>query len=159
MRQSKEEYAKRIEQATPLQLTLINYELLLHAIDDARAAAAKSDDCKIALDKARECLATLYTTLDMDVEFSKDLANLYLFVNQSIIHAGLKRSDDEKNQLLDDAFQIMTQLSAAWLTLADDENLADKLADGERRFAGLTYGKDGQLEEYQDFDPDRGYKA
>jgi len=159
MRQTKDDYAKRIEEATPLQLILINYELLLRAMDDARAAAAKSPECIAALDKSRECLAQLYTALDMDIEFSKDLASLYLFVNQSIIHAAMKRRDSDKNQLLFDAYEIVQQLAAAWQALAADDSLPQTAPETERRFAGLTYDKDGNLSEYQDFDPNRGYKA
>jgi len=159
--QSANELTKRIEEATPLQLTIINYELLLKSIEEARQTAAKSTHCAAALDKARECLAQLYTTLDMDIEFSKDLMDLYLFVNRSLIHAGIQRNEDEKNQLLTDAAAIVTGLLNAWKTLDADEHLLEKLVgkDAEQIIAGLTYGKDGKLEEFQDFDPSRGYKA
>ena len=155
----KDKYIQRINEASPLQLTIINYELLLANILDGRKAAPRSAECTAALDKARECLATLFTTLDMNIEFSKDLANLYLYVNKCIIHAGMRRTDDEKNVMLDDAAKILSELKTAWQTLAADENLLAKMAEGEQTYAGLTYGKDGKLEEYQDFDPNKGYKA
>lgn len=156
-----DEYIKRIEGATPLQLTVINYELLLANMEKARKGSARSAESAVALDKAKECLAQLYVTLDMDIEFSKDLSDLYLYVNRALIHAGMKRTDQEKNELLEDAISIVTKLLEAWQTLAADDGLLERLVGSESQqiFAGLTYGKDGKLEEYQDFDPNRGYKA
>ena len=158
---SKDDYTKRIEDATPLQLTVINYELLLDNMEEARKAEARSVGSTLALDKAKECLAQLYATLDMDIEFSKDLSDLYLYVNRALIHAGMKRTNEEKNELLEDASGIVKGLLGAWQTLADDDGLLERLLGSENQqiFAGLTYGKDGKLEEYQDIDPNRGYKA
>ena len=159
----KDDLVKRIEDATPLQLTIINYELLLDNIATASKAAPRSAGCSAALEKAQECLSLLYTTLDMDIDFSKDLAELYLFVNRCLIQAGMKRDVEEKNLLLADATNIMTEMMGAWKTLAADENLLEKLvgADSQQVFAGLTYGRDGKAVEYhdQDYDPNRGYKA
>ena len=161
---SKKDLVKRIEDATPLQLTIINYELLLENIAAATKAEPRSAGCNAALDKARECLSLLYTTLDMDIDFSKDLAELYLFVNQCLIQAGMKRNAEDKNLLLADATNIITEMMGAWQTLAADENLLEKLLGAEQQqqiYAGLTYGKDGKAVEYhdQDYDPNRGYKA
>lgn len=163
LKTSKSNLVKRIEDATPLQLTIINYELLLENIAAATNAKPRSTECSTALDKARECLSLLYTTLDMDIDFSKDLAELYLFVNRCLIQAGMKRNDEEKNPLLADATNIITEMLGAWQTLAADDNLLEKLlgADSQQVIAGLTYGKDGKAVEYhdQDYDPNRGYRA
>jgi flagellin-specific chaperone FliS len=158
----KQDFAKRINQATPLQLTVINHELLLVFMDEASAAAAGTAECAEALKSAQAAIAELHAALDMDIEFSKDLGNLYIFVNKCLIHAGMKRAgqNDEKDARLAEARGIVTELLAAWQALDADKGLYERLlGDGQKIFAGLTYGKDGQLEEYQDFDPDRGYKV
>ena len=157
---TKQDFEKRINDATPMQLTVINYELLLFFMDEAKAAAAKTPECVAALEKARAALSELHATLDMDVEFSKDLGNLYIFVNKCLIHAGMKRTNDEKNAELTEARGIIAELLEAWQTLEADKDLYEKLlGNSPKIFAGLTYNKDGKLEEYQDFDPDRGYKV
>ena len=156
----KQDFAKRIENATPMQLTVINYELLLYFMDEARAAAVGTPECATALERARAATAELHAALDMNIEFSKDLGNLYLYINKCLIHAGMKRNDAEKNAQLVDARGIVTEMLEAWQTLNEDPELYKRhLADNQKIFAGLTYGKDGQLEEYQDFDPDRGYRV
>jgi len=159
MRPSKEEYAKKIGAATPLELTLINHELLLANMEDAMAAAAQSAECKTALDAARECLAALFLTLDMDLEISKDLGALYMFVNKTIIHAGIKRRDNEKNPLLAVAIDIMTQMQAAWRALEKDETAGAVIAQRQKIVEELLSGKGHLIEEYEDFNPNRGYKA
>jgi len=159
---TKQDFSNRINNATPMQLTVINHEMLLFFMDEASAVAAGTPELTAALERARSALAELHAALDMDIEFSKDLGNLYLFINKRLIHAGMKRKgyDDEKNAQLAEARPIVAELLTAWQTLDADPKLYEKLlGNNQKIFAGLTYGKDGQLEEYQDFDPDRGYRV
>ena len=157
---TKQAFANRIENATPMQLIVINYELLLLFMDEASVAAAGTPECVAALESARGALAELHAALDMDIEFSKDLGNLYIFVNRCLIHAGTRRNNDEKNSQLAEGRGIVAELLEAWQTLDADEGLYERiLGSSQKIFAGLTYGKDGRLEEYQDFDPNRGYRV
>jgi flagellin-specific chaperone FliS len=157
---TKQDFVNRIENATPMQLVVINYELLLFFMDEASAVAAGTPACTTALESARAATAELHAALDMDIEFSKDLGNLYIFINKCLIHAGMKRTDEEKNALLAEARHVASELFEAWQTLDSDPKLYERLLGSSQKiFAGLTYGKDGKLEEYQDFDPDRGYKV
>ncbi|MCL2168673.1 MAG: flagellar protein FliS [Defluviitaleaceae bacterium] len=154
--------AERIENASPLELTVITHEILLERIDAAIKAAPRSQECEDALDKARDCVASLYETLNMEIEFSGDLADLYLYVNGVLINAGVIREMDAKNSELSSVRRIIAELSEAWQALFDDPDLPNKLkaeAENPQIFAGLTYGADGQLTEFQDFDPDGGYKV
>jgi len=131
-------------------------------MDEASAAAARTPELAAALKSAQNAVAELHASLDMDIEFSKDLGNLYIYINKCLIHAGVKREgyDDDKNAQLSDARGIVTELLKAWQTLETDEDLYEKLLGSNQKiFAGLTYGKDGQLSEFQDFDPDGGYKV
>jgi len=157
---TKQDFVDRIENATPMQLVVINYELLLFFMDEASVAAAGTPQCAAALESARASVAELHAALDMSIEFSKDLGNLYIFINRCLIHAGMKKTNDEKNALLTEARGIVSELHASWQTLNADPSLYERIiGDNQKIFAGLTYGKDGRLEEYQDFDPNRGYKV
>jgi len=152
---------ERITNASPLELTVINYEILLANIDKALAAEAKSDKASYALDKARECIAALYMTLDMDIEFSQDLEGIYLFVNSVLIRADFERDKKVRSEELNHARNICAELLSSWQALLDDPDLEERLiaeAGGPQVYTGLTYGPDGQLTEYEDFDPDGGYK-
>ena len=160
MKKTKQEYIEQIENATPLQLIIINYELLLAHINDATQKKARTKEAEAAIEKARKCVEELHASLSLEVEFSLDLANLYLYINKLLIHAGMKRDDDEKNRLLHEAAKIAGGLFDAWCKLEADVKLLEKAAANTPPiFAGLTYGKDGQLNEFEDEDPNRGYRA
>ena len=149
----------KINNASPLELTVINFQLLLGRIDDAIKAKAKSEACTQALKKAQDCLAMLYENLNMDVEISHDFAKLYLLVNSILIQAEFKRTNDEKNEELTHAHKIISELMSAWQAVLDDPSLVEKsLAGGGQSFVGLTYGADGKLNEYDDYDPKGGYE-
>jgi len=153
---------ERILNANPLELTVINYEILIANIDAAMDAKPKSEKCTHALDKARECVAALYMTLDMEIEFSQDLEGLYLFINSALIRAEFARDKKERNEGLEHARNICAELLSSWQALLDDPELEEKLiaeAQKAQVYTGLTYGAGGQLTEFEDFDPDAGYKA
>lgn len=152
---------EKIETANPLELTIINYQLLLARIDEAIAAPAKSEARSAALRRAQNCLNVLYETLNMDVELSRDFAAIYLFVNGVLIRADFERDAATKDVELTQARQMMSEMMEAWQTLLEDVPLLESLAhqaQSSQLFAGLTYGPGGQLNEYEDFDPESGYK-
>ena len=155
-----EEYMARIANATPLQLVVIIYELAVGFIETAIASKPQSSELETAIGKARAAVSELFSSLDMDItQPAEDLANLLLYVNRLLIRAGFKRNNAEKNALLNDAREILKGLLEAWQELDADDTLAEKIFENAPQvFAGLTYSKDGQLAEFTDENPDRGYK-
>jgi len=145
-----------VNSATPLELTIINHELLIQNIDNAIATKPRSEQLSAALQKAKECAAVLYESLNLDVEFSYDLAELYVFINVSLTRAGFETSIEEKNEVLGNIKHIVTELMGAWQTI-DPEDVKKQAASGTI-YTGLTYDADGNLTEYDDYDPDGGYK-
>ena len=154
-----EKYTHRITNATPLQLTVILYEIAIDSIDEAAAAQPRSDELKAAADRARGAIEELFASLDMDIPTAEELANLLLFVNRLIIQSTQQRSEVEKSAKLADAKKILTELHEAWQQLDADDELAEKIFENPPQvFAGLTYSKDGQLAEFHDDNPERGYR-
>ena len=131
-----------VENATPLELTIINHELLIQAID-------KGD-----LQKARDCVAVLYESLNMDVDFSHDLAGLYVFINVALNRAGYVK---DRESLMQATRRVAQGLMEAWQSIepADVERYMENIGS---TLAGLTYGAGGALTEYDDYDPEGGYK-
>jgi flagellin-specific chaperone FliS len=147
----------KILNATPLELTIINHELLLDRINQAMEASPKSEALTTALKKSRDALAVLYETLDMRIELSEDLESLYLFINSLLIKSDFIRDDTEKTQTLSHAKQIIEELLSAWRALHQNPSLQKP---APQIITGLTYDKHGNLTEYhaQDYDPHSGYK-
>ncbi|MDR2168335.1 MAG: flagellar protein FliS [Clostridiales bacterium] len=154
----KKALTERIKEASPLELTVINFELLITHIDTAINAAPRSVACSKALKNAKDCLGVLFETLDMSVEFSFELADIYLFVNSILIRADFARTEDEKNGALNQARQIAEELKSSWQTLLNDPKLTSESKPKTPVYIGLTYGPNGQLNEYEDYDPNSGYK-
>ncbi|MCL2753464.1 MAG: flagellar protein FliS [Defluviitaleaceae bacterium] len=146
-----------VNNASPLELTIINYELLIQNIDDAIAAIPNSTALSAASQKAKECVAVLYGNLNLGVDFSHDLAELYVFVNVALTKAGFADSNDQKNEMLNTAKHICSELLEAWKTI-DPADVQKHIEATGQRFAGLTYGAGGSLTEFDDYDPDGGYK-
>ena len=151
---------ERILKASPLELTVINHELLINSIDDALKASPKSEALSAALKKAATALATLYESLNLNVQLSQDLATLYHFINSILIKAAFMRHTDEKNDALTHAKTITQGLKDSWQTLHQNPNQTQAQPPTPQIFAGLTYDKQGNLTEYttDDYNPNSGYK-
>ncbi|MCL2854014.1 MAG: flagellar protein FliS [Defluviitaleaceae bacterium] len=153
-----QQLVEKIENATPLELCIINHLLLLQNLDKAIAAAPKSAENKAALDKSRDCLGVLYETLDDNVEFSQDLALMYLIINRVLIRCEFLDTAEEKTENLNHARKIVSELLSAWQFLHDNADLIEKQAASGQIIAGLTYDAEGKLTEFEDYDPKGGYK-
>lgn len=153
-----DELVAKIENSNPLELCIINHLLLLQNVDKAISAPAESEECSTALKKARECLAVLYETLDMGIEISQDLAIMYMIINRVLIRCEFLSDNQEKNDNLNHAHHIITQLLSSWTFLHENADHLAKQAESGKIIAGLTYGADGKLTEFEDYDPKGGYE-
>ena len=151
-----ENYINRINSANPIQLISINYEIIIEYIENALDLVEKGENMAPVLLKARELLASLFESLDITSEktadFSKNMADLYLYVNRLLIQADTLSQKSDKTQALTDAKTLVQGILKAWKTL---EPLADKKAP----ISGLTYTKDGELSEFDNQTPNSDYKV
>ncbi|MCL2234976.1 MAG: flagellar protein FliS [Defluviitaleaceae bacterium] len=153
-----DQLVEKIENANPLELCIINHLLLIQNVDNAIDAPASSPEMSKALEKAKACLAVLFETLDMDVELSDDLAIMYLIINRVLIRVEFLEDNEEKNQNLNHARHIVSEMMSSWVFLHENADYLAKQAESGQIIAGLTYGADGQLTEFEDYDPKGGYE-
>ena len=157
MKFTKSDYARRITTSTPLQLVVLNYELVLFYMDEAKEALAQNDEKQFRkhLSGAQNMLNELSSSLNMSTELSWELLSLYLFVNKLLAQAAASREPKH----LDDAAQILNNILVAWRALEQQEtDKAPVLENSQQVFAGLTYGRAG-LDEFVPTDVARGFKA
>ena len=154
----KQQYIERVNTANPLQLTIINYELVIHNIEEAQASENQSPQYLEALTEAYAFLAELYESLDFSVDFSNDLGALYMLSTQLITRAKLTKNPSEAQTLLGEVHEILTNLLASWQKLEQDGETGIK-PQTSSTYAGLTYTKDGRLSEYEDGSPSSDYKV
>ncbi|NLY42681.1 MAG: flagellar protein FliS [Clostridiaceae bacterium] len=149
--------ASKVVNATPLQLTLITYEGIFKALDEAREAYENKDyvifDTELA--RAELLLDELFTSLDFDVDLSKDIGAIYFFCKNQLSIAAVTR----KESMLEDVKKILTPLYEGFNEISSTQEApakANKKITGI--VAGMTYGK-GNLTETVLTDPNSGFKV
>ncbi len=149
------DFQTRIVNAGRGELLIINYEMLLAQIDDAISAVHEGDDegFSKAMVNAHKLLRELSSGLDFQYDISKELMSIYIYVNKKFIDASINQSEDD----LIEAGKILGILLEGW-KLTDYDEDAPVISNGQKVYAGLTYGR-GNLNETVDTDVNRGYKA
>lgn len=149
------DFQTRIVNAGRGELLIINYEMLLAQIDDAIEAIHEGDDEEYskAMVNSHKLLRELSSGLDFQYDISKELMSIYIYVNKKFIDASVQQS--EKDLL--EAAKILRILLEGW-KLTDYEEEAPVISNGQKVYAGLTYGH-GTLNESVDVDVNRGFRA
>lgn len=149
------DFQTRIVNAGRGELLIINYEMLLAQIDDAIEAIHGGDDEEYskAMVNSHKLLRELSSGLDFQYDISKELMSIYIYVNKKFIDASVQQS--EKDLL--EAAKILRILLEGW-KLTDYEEEAPVISNGQKVYAGLTYGH-GTLNESVDVDVNRGFRA
>ena len=156
---NKEDYILRIAQATPVQLVIINHELLVAFINEAVSALEKSETELFAqyINKAKDSLAQLMEGLDFNNPIAQELFDLYLYAGERLNKALFGR-DTEAAQEVKDIFSDLLEGWQAIEDTPDDRVSSNTEQDSPQVYAGLTYHKNG-LSEYIPEDENRGFKA
>jgi flagellar protein FliS len=108
----------RISSATPLELVTILYDGAIEAVRSARGYLA-SGEIQLrsrAITKAVNILIELSRSLNLEVggELSKRLAGLYDFMQQSLLDANFRQTDEG----LATTESLLVSLREAWATLS-----------------------------------------
>lgn len=156
MRISTQDYVARIANANQIQLVLINYEIILDYLNAAKNSLDNKEDMDFDLRKARQFLNELRLSLDMQYTISRYLMNLYIYVDGELAYCQF----DYKISHIDEAVKVLSSLLESWREVEKNEKDKTPLMENTQQlYAGLTYSKDGSLNEYMDSDVNRGFKA
>ncbi len=152
---NKKDYALRISNATPNELNIINFELCIEylkesifQIDNDFVQFGKNINTSLAL------LKEIIVSLNFDYDISAELRNIYLYVNKLIIGSKFSLNKSE----LEEAISILSTIKSGFEALNDTQSDA-VMKNTTKVFAGLTYGKNGDLSEYIDEGQSRGFQA
>lgn len=149
-------YNARVVQASKGELVVISYELLLDFIKGAKEALdqKKEQEFKEDVSKAKKTLRSLMDGLDFNYDISKSLMSLYLHINQQLIKGSLKKD----KTYLEQVEKLLAILLKGWQEAVKMTKEEPLITNGEKLYAGLTYGK-GTLNEITISNSQRGYKA
>ena len=147
----------QIANATPGQLIVITYELIIETLEEAQKQLAVKDEKKFkrTIDKAQKLLRELMESLDLSYSISLDLMGLYLYINKMIIKSYITL----KEEPLEEAKKLLNTLLIGWKEAVASEEVAGPVIENAQQiYAGLTYGK-GSLNESIMENANRGFKA
>lgn len=150
-------FQARIITASPNDLVVINYEMLMAEIEEAKEVFDPEDmgDYNRSMERANKLLNELSFNLDFSFEISKDLMSLYIFVSKKFIES----SQQTNIQPLFTAQEVLGNLLVGWKEANKTEAQEMPMTkNAQQLYAGLTYGK-GQLNETVYNDQSRGFKA
>lgn len=154
---SKEDYVAKISNASPLQLVIINFEIIMDYINESKKyIGTKNKNFDFNIRKARQFLMELRCSLNMNYEISANLMSVYNFVDASLA----KYLFNENVKLADDCINILNNILGGFKGIEDTEKDKTSLMQNTHQiYAGLTYDKKGNLEEFIDTKSNRGFKA
>ncbi len=146
-----EAYTLRIAQASPAQLVVITFELIVDFIDEALVSPA--DGFRRLIDKAKRGVMQLVSGLDFSYEQAQTFYDIYIYVYGLLVKAHVTRGHEPAAE----ARGLLFQLLGGWREAAKQEN-AEPSPTAPQIYAGLTYRRGG-LAEYVVDDESKDFKA
>jgi flagellin-specific chaperone FliS len=150
------DYLLKISNASPVDLVIINYDILIDDINEAVRNHGLNPDIYISgINGARDALVELIGALDATSPIYKDLYPVYEYVNTLLMGALIY----EKKANLEEALQLLGLLRDGWIKARDSEPDGTAVYKNKPKvYSGLTYGKKGP-EDFEDINPDGGIKV
>ncbi|MBN2900112.1 MAG: flagellar export chaperone FliS [Clostridia bacterium] len=103
---------QKVMSAKPEELTLMLYEGIIKFVKQAKFFNDKKDmeQSNYANLRAQAIIQELRATLDMSVEISGNFESLYIFMNERLVDANMKKD----NTILDEVLDLATEFRDAW---------------------------------------------
>lgn len=151
-------YTLRVSQASPCELVVIMYDIILDDVTNARNAKNAGDvkQYQADLSHAVKFVNELMGALDFSQPISMRLMSLYIYVNKMLVKARVSGKWDSLN----DVELVMEKLRAGFDGIKDQDVNGPVMQNVQQVYAGLTYGKGTLNETYlnaQDYN--RGFNA
>ena len=151
-------YTLRVSQASPCELVVIMYDIILDDVKNARAAKNAGNDKQYQDDliHAGKFVNELMDALDFSQPISFRLMSLYIYVSKMLIKARVSNKWDSLN----DVELVIEKLRAGFDGIKDQDTAGPVMQNVQQVYAGLTYGK-GKLNEtcLNARDYNRGFNA
>lgn len=151
-------YTLRVSQASPCELVVIMYDIILDDVKNARAAKHAKDEkqYQAELVHAGRFLNELMDALDFSQPVSYRLMSLYIYVNKMLVQARVSKRWDSLN----DVEMVIEKLRAGFDAIKAQDTTGPVMQNVQQVYAGLTYGKGTLNETYLDArDYNRGFNA
>lgn len=150
-------FTRRISQSNRSGLVVVTYEIILTYLNDALECLA--DDDYEAFCSAVKCaqrgVDTLQRSLDFSYGISKNLYALYVFAQEALAKAIIKKDAAE----IKAAQMVLMNLHTAFREAAKQDHSNPLMQNTQQVYAGITYGRNDLTETFQDPEASRGFFA
>ena len=143
--EERREYGIKVTQAGSGELVVLTYDIIIQYLDDAVAAVNRSDETEYRrnLRLAKALLAELSGSLDMKYDISSKLMSLYLFMNRTIVKAGISCDTEE----IDRISVMLARLRDAFAQAAGECPQEPLMDNVESVYTGYTYSRTAMNED------------
>lgn len=140
------DFSMKITQCSKTGLVVITYEIIENYLNSAIECHKKMDieGFRFNIKKAKQFLNDLSSSLDFNYKISFDLMSLYMFINNRLVSASVRKSVD----LLDECLNIIGSLQSAFGKIEGEDRRGKVMPNSDQVYVGLTYGKGSKLNEY-----------
>lgn len=143
-----------VANATKGELLCITYELFLEKVKLAQQST--EEESEKAVQRAIDIIQMLAGDLDFNIEISKELFRVYVYVQGLLIQSKASRA---KAMKLEEAYGLMEKIYLGFKEAVKKEEVGGpSIQNAEVIYAGMTYGK-SSLNEISTQDTQRGFKA
>lgn len=149
-------YTRRVSQANKTELVVITYDIILDNIADAETVLASDvNEYRKNLKQAQRFLGELMRALDYQYELSKNLLQLYSYVQRILVASDISGTDKG----LESAKNVISGLRKAFNEIAAQDSSGSVMENTQAIFAGLTYGRGSLNETDMNIGSNRGFLA
>lgn len=137
--EKKQAFIERIASANKSELVVVVYDIALTYVEDAVAGLTAGDDdgYKAALDGIQRCVQDLINSLNMDIEFSKQLFNVYGYLKKQLSLVRINKD----SAVLEQIKWALSELGESFAVIAKQDESGSVFEATEHVMAGMTYGK------------------
>ncbi|MCQ2911606.1 MAG: flagellar protein FliS [Clostridia bacterium] len=129
----------RVVNSSQLELVTLSYEVIL---DNLKTSLNNINEIDLKISKA--FLKDLSNALDMKYEISKNLKQLYNYVDELLVSCEISNDENRKSKYLNESIKIITKLYDAYNKIVSDQNEKEKVMENtDAIYSGLTYGMNG----------------
>lgn len=140
------DFSMKITQSSKTGLVVITYEIIENYLNSAIECHKKMDieGFRFNVKKAKQFVNNLSSSLDFNYKISFDLMSLYMFINNRLVSASVKKSLES----IDECLNIINSLKNAFKKIECEDKRGKVMPHSDEVYVGLTYGKGSRLNEY-----------
>lgn len=141
----------KVANASRGELLCITYEMLIEEI--SQAVSQQEEEKKRHIEKAVRIIHMLAGDLDFEIPLSRELFRIYIYVQGLLVQGTTKERLEEALSLIDNLYQGFKE------AVQQEESKVPSIKNAQSVYAGLTYGKNYQMEEMTLGQNERGFRA